>query len=59
MIGRRHFLIASAAGLAGCGLVPDVNPIRVTVRDEGHIVTVRTVGHRVTARDGGHRITAR
>ena len=24
-IGRRHFLILSAAGLAGCGLVPDVN----------------------------------
>ena len=24
-IGRRHFLLLSAAGLAGCGLVPDVN----------------------------------
>jgi cholesterol transport system auxiliary component len=24
-IGRRHFLTLSAAGLAGCGLVPDVN----------------------------------
>jgi cholesterol transport system auxiliary component len=24
-IGRRHFLVLSAAGLAGCGLVPDVN----------------------------------
>jgi cholesterol transport system auxiliary component len=24
-LGRRHFLLLSAAGLAGCGLVPDVN----------------------------------
>lgn len=24
-IGRRHFLVLSATGLAGCGIVPDVN----------------------------------
>lgn len=25
IVGRRHFLVLSAAGLAGCGIVPDVN----------------------------------